>query len=65
MNNNGEIIAKGETNYSSEDILKLIGHDSSDFSKILGRNGLKPEIIHANKMVVLRNDLYGRTIKKM
>ncbi len=62
-NEKGQIIAKGVTNYSSEDILKIIGHDSKDIDTILGKKNLKPEVIHANKMVVLRNDLYGRTIK--
>ena len=62
-NEKGQIIAKGVTNYSSEDILKIIGHDSKDIDTILGKKNLKPEVIHANKMVVLRKDLYGRTIK--
>lgn len=62
---NGNIIAKGVTNYSSDDILKIMGHDSSEIETILSKKNYKNEVIHANKMVVLRNDLYGRTIKKM
>ena len=60
LNNN--VIAKGITNYSSSEINMILGHDSNDTNSILGYDG-KKEIIHANNLVQMREDLYGRFIK--
>ncbi len=51
----GELIAKGLTNFSSEDCMKLIGCQSSEIHDIL-RCDADSEIIHRNNMAVLKAD---------
>ena len=51
----GELIAKGLTNFSSEDCMKLIGCQTSEIHDIL-RCDADSEIIHRNNMAVLKAD---------
>ena len=60
----GNILAKGITNYSSAEINLIKGHDSNEYKEILGYEG-KKEIIHANDLVLIKEDLYGFDFKKM
>ena len=59
---NGNIIAKGITNYSSSEIDLIKGNDSDKIESILSYF-TKNEVIHANDMVVIRGEEYGRFIK--
>ena len=52
------IIAKGITNFSSNDILLIKGKHSNEAKKIL--NADKEEIIHANSLVLIEGDEYGK-----
>jgi len=56
INNNK--IAKGITNYSSNEINGVIGKHSSIAKEIL--NSEKDEIIHANSLVIIDGDNYGK-----
>ena len=47
----GVEVGRGIVNYSSEDIVKLIGHKSSGFAKLLGRPTAE-EIVHKDRLVV-------------
>ena len=51
----GELVAKGLTNFSSEDCMKLIGCQSCEIHDIL-RCDADSEIIHRNNMAVLKAD---------
>lgn len=55
---NNNKIAKGITNYSSNDINNVIGKHSSVAKEILKSE--KEEIIHANSLVLLDGDNYGK-----
>jgi glutamate 5-kinase len=50
---NGNIIAKGITYYSSEDVLKIKQKDSSQIKEILGYK-YADEIIHRNNLVIIK-----------
>ena len=56
----GKKLAKGITNFSSEEIKKVIGKHSQDVKEIL--KSTKDEIVHASMMVLIEGDEYG-TIK--
>jgi glutamate 5-kinase len=47
----GRILAKGLSNYSSDDILKILGHKTSDITSIIGPGD--EEVVHRNNMVIL------------
>lgn len=47
----GQEIARGLSNYSSEEIRQIMGHRSSQFEKILGRPAYA-EVIHRDNLVV-------------
>lgn len=51
----GELIAKGLTNFSSEECMKLIGCQSSEIHDIL-RCDADSEVIHRNNMAVIKAD---------
>lgn len=53
----GEIIARGLTEYTSEDIRKIMGHKTSEIATLLGRKDYD-EVIHRDHMLVLNG---GRT----
>ena len=59
---NGNILAKGITNYSSSEIELIKGNDSDKIESILS-SFTKNEVINANDMVVLRGEEYGRFTK--
>lgn len=59
---NNKVVAKGITNYSNNEILQLMGSNSKNIKSILGHDG-KPEVIHANDLVVIKEDVYGCLIK--
>ncbi|MCR5349645.1 MAG: glutamate 5-kinase [Acholeplasmatales bacterium] len=61
-NSDGVIIAKGISNYSSNEINLIKGHKSSEFTDILGYKG-KSEVIHADNLVVIKEEFYGFFIK--
>ena len=56
----GKKLAKGISNFSSEDIKQVIGKHSQDVKDIL--KSTKDEIVHASMMVLIEGDEYG-TIK--
>ncbi len=51
---NGEEIARGMSNYSSEDIIRIKGHKSSEFASILRYWSVYEEVIHRDNLVILR-----------
>lgn len=55
---NNNIIGKGITNFSSRDIINVIGKHSNEAKKILNTD--KEEIIHANLLVLIEGEQYGR-----
>ena len=57
-----KIIAKGICNYSNSEIDLIKGENTDRIEEILGKK-MKPEVIHANDLVDLRNDIYGQFIK--
>ncbi len=56
-NKNGEILAKGITNYSSSEINLIKGRSTNKLEEILGYKG-KGTIIHANNLVLLKELLW-------
>ena len=54
MDQNGNIIAKGITNYSSAQIEAIKGMKTSEF---LNDKYKKKEVIHANNLVIIREDI--------
>lgn len=50
--NDGIEFARGLTNYSSEEVSKIMGHSSSSFKDILGYKG-RDEIVHKDNLVIL------------
>lgn len=56
----GKKLAKGISNFSSEEIKQVIGKHSQDVKEIL--RSTKDEIVHASMMVLIEGDEYG-TIK--
>ncbi len=52
-NTKGELLAKGITSYSSDDLAKLIGKHSKDFNTILGYE-YGDEVIHRDDLVVIK-----------
>lgn len=57
-----KIIAKGITNYSNSEIDLIKGLNTDKIENVLGKKS-KPEVIHANDLVDLRDDIYGQFIK--
>ena len=62
INQDGVILAKGITNYSSTEIKLTMGVVSEKISDILGYIG-KKQIIHANDLVLLGDGYYGHFVK--
>ena len=58
----GVIIAKGISNYSNTEIDLIKGENTDKIKSILGYEG-KSEVIHANDLVNLRDDIYGHIVK--
>ncbi|MBC7256721.1 MAG: glutamate 5-kinase, partial [Chloroflexi bacterium] len=52
LRKDGREIARGLANYSSAELRRLLGQQSSDIAEILGYD-YGPEFIHRNKMVLL------------
>ena len=52
LNTEGKKIAKGLTNYSSEDLKRIIGKKTSEIEKILGYK-YSDEVIHRDNLVVM------------
>lgn len=50
----GEVVAKGMTNYSSEQLAEIKGLKSSQLEKVLGAGAIQ-EVIHRDNLVVLVN----------
>jgi glutamate 5-kinase len=48
----GRVIARGLSNYSSDDVLKLMGRKSSEIEAVLGRRDYD-EIVHRNNLALL------------
>lgn len=51
-----DVICKGITNYSSAEIHIIQGLDTQEAKQLLGYNG-RNEVVHANNMVILREDM--------
>ncbi|MGQ9472827.1 MAG: glutamate 5-kinase [Candidatus Caldatribacteriaceae bacterium] len=49
----GELIARGIVNYSSEELQKIIGLRTSEAEKILGERAYEEEVIHIDNLVLL------------
>ena len=62
ISQNGDILAKGITNYSSAEIKLITGVASDKISDVLGYIG-KKQIIHANDLVLLGDGYYGHFVK--
>jgi len=62
INQNGDILAKGISNYSSAEIKLIIGVSSEKISEVLGYIG-KKQVIHANDLVLLGDGYYGHFVK--
>lgn len=62
ISQNGDILAKGITNYSSAEIKLITGVASDKISEVLGYIG-KKQIIHANDLVLLGDGYYGHFVK--
>ena len=58
MNVRGEKIAKGISNYSSEEIKLIMGHQSCEIESILHYKDYDV-VVHANNMVIIGGDCYG------
>ena len=58
VNINGEKIAKGITNYSSEEIKLIKGYNTSDIESILHYKDYD-EVVHANNMVIIGGKQHG------
>lgn len=56
--NLGNVIGKGITNYSSKDIANVMGKHSIEAKNILKSD--KEEIVHANLLVLVEGEKYGR-----
>ena len=58
----GREIARGLTNYASEELRLIMGKRSNQFEKLLGGRTAYAEVIHRDNMVVVaREDASGRT----
>ena len=55
VDKSNNILAKGITNYSSSEISKIQGMESSLVLSIFGPNS-KKEVIHANNLVILKEE---------
>ncbi len=53
VNTKGDLFAKGITNFSSEDIVKIKGQKSSAINKILDKGSSYDEVIHCDNLIVL------------
>ena len=62
VDENRQIIAKGITRFSSFEIKMVLKKTTKEMKEILNYSG-KPEIIHADNLVVFGGDLYGYNIK--
>lgn len=62
INKNGLIIAKGITNYSSQEIDSVIGLSSIDAFNKIGFEA-KKGIVYADNLVLLKEGFYGRFVK--
>ncbi|MBR1867485.1 MAG: glutamate 5-kinase [Clostridia bacterium] len=58
----GKTIGKGISAYSDFEIDKIMGKKSDEISSILGYEG-KSEVIHANDLVIFKEEFYGRFVK--
>ena len=58
LDKNGNKIAKGISNFSSSDILNVMGKHTIDSKEILKTD--KEEVIHADMLVLLTGDDYGK-----
>jgi glutamate 5-kinase len=53
MNNEGELVARGITSYSSSDLANIAGKHSKDIISILGYD-YGSEVIHRDDLVVIQ-----------
>ncbi|PMH41127.1 glutamate 5-kinase [Vibrio sp. 10N.286.49.B3] len=54
MTNKGRLVARGISQYPSEDLIQIIGKHSKDFSAILGHD-YGSEVIHRDDLVVIQD----------
>ena len=54
-NSRGEVIAKGLVNYSSKELVKIMGHSSDKIEQLIGYINEK-SLIHRNNLVVFKRD---------
>ncbi len=58
-NINGKVLAKGICNYSSDDLLKVLGKNDSQIKSIF-LNSFCSEVIHRDNLVVFNDDFYDK-----
>jgi len=54
----GRIVARGLAEYASDELMKIMGHRTTEIAGILGAQGV-PEVIHRDNLVVLVADGAG------
>ena len=54
-NSRGEVIAKGLVNYSSKELVKIMGHPSDKIEQLIGYIN-ENSLIHRNNLVVFKRD---------
>ena len=52
---NGVVVARGLSDYSSEDVHRIMGHHTADLKRILGAEAYE-EVVHRDNMVVTEGD---------
>lgn len=52
LNEDGQLIAKGLSNFSSDEAIRIVGKKTETVEKTLGYQG-RPELIHRNELVLL------------
>ncbi|WDE97090.1 glutamate 5-kinase [Lentisphaera profundi] len=56
LNPQGDIIARGQSNYSNLDLNIIKGHQSSDIDELLGGSANYAEAIHRDNLVILKEE---------
>ena len=54
LDENGVEIARGLSNYSSSDTMRIARHASQEFAELLGRDADEAELVHRNNLILVR-----------
>jgi len=55
-----ELVGRGITNYSSEELKKILGLHTEEVKEVLGGKDFDEEVVHADNLVLLGGDWCGR-----